>query len=66
VLFAIAQLLSSWFGGTAAADEMAVLFGSFSINFPGFLAVLGQIVLIAAVTAATSRHVVNKTLETFE
>jgi cell division transport system permease protein len=66
VLFAIAQLLSSWFAGTAAADEMAVLFGSFSINFPGFLAVLGQIVLIAAVTAATSRHVVNKTLETFE
>ena len=29
----------------------------------GYVAVLGQVVLIAVVTALTSRHTVNRTLE---
>jgi cell division transport system permease protein len=66
LLFAVAQLIGAWSAGTAPAEEMAALFGSFSIGLSGFFAVLGQIGLIAAVTAATSRHTVNKTLETIE
>ncbi len=66
LLFAIAQLIGAWSAGTPAADEMAALFGSFSIGLSGFFAVLLQIALLAAVTAATSRHTVNKTLETIE
>jgi cell division transport system permease protein len=66
LIFAIAQLIGAWSAGTAPAEEMAALFGSFSIGLSGFLAVLAQIGLIAAVTAATSRHTVNKTLETID
>jgi len=66
LLFAVAQLIGAWTAGTAPAEEMAALFGSFSIGLSGFFAVLGQIALIALVTAATSRHTVNKTLETIE
>jgi len=63
VLFALAGAISSWFAGTAGGDQTAVLFGSFSIGLAGYIAVLGQVVLIAAVTAITSRHTVNRTLD---
>ena len=63
VLFAFASLLSRWFAGTAGGDQTAALFGSFSIGISGYIAVLGQVVLIAAVTAMTSRQTVNRTLE---
>jgi cell division transport system permease protein len=42
------------------------LFGSFSIGPAGYIAVLGQVVLIALVTAVTSRRTVNRTLDTIE
>ena len=38
----------------------------FSLGFEGYVAILAQIVLIAAVTALTSRRTVNRTLETVE
>jgi cell division transport system permease protein len=63
VLFALAGAISSWFAGTAGGDQTAALFGSFSIGLAGYIAVLGQVVLIAAVTAITSRHTVNRTLD---
>ena len=62
ILLALAGLFGDWFLGTAAAEETAALFGSFSIGIAGYAAVLGQIVLVAAVTAGTSRQVVNHTL----
>ena len=65
-LFALASLISGWFAGTAGADQTAALFGSFSIGMAGYVAVLGQVVLIALVTAVTSRHTVNRTLDTIE
>jgi cell division transport system permease protein len=61
-LFALAELASNWFGGTDGADQFAALFGNFSIGLLGYLAVLAQIGLIALVTAATSRHTVNRTI----
>jgi cell division transport system permease protein len=62
-LFAIAGIIGNRFLATAGGDEVAALFGTFSIGTAGFAAVFGQIVLIAIVTAETSRRVVNKALD---
>ena len=66
VLFALAGMISRWFAGTAGGEQTAALFGSFSIGLAGYVAVLAQVVLIAVVTAVTSRHTVNRTLETID
>ena len=66
LLFVLASVISGWFIGTAGGDQTAALFGSFSIGIAGYVAVLGQVVLTAVVTAATSRHTVNRTLETID
>jgi cell division transport system permease protein len=66
VLFALAGLISRWFMGSAAGDQASALFGSFSIGVVGYLAVLGLVILIAAVTAVTSRQTVNHTLEAID
>jgi cell division transport system permease protein len=63
LLFALAGAVSGWFAGTAGGEQTAALFGSFSIGTVGYVAVLGQVVLIAVVTAMTSRHTVNRTLD---
>ncbi len=63
LLFALASGLSRLFAGTAGGDQSTAMFGSFSIGMIGYIAVLGQVVLIAAVTAMTSRQTVNRTLE---
>jgi len=65
-LFGLMELASRQFLGTAAGDQFAALFGSFSIGFVGYAAVILQVALIAAVTAVASRRTVNRTLETFE
>ena len=62
-LFVLARLVSGWNAGSAGGEQSAALFGSFAIGLWGYAAVLGQIGLIAAVTALTSRHTVNRTLE---
>jgi cell division transport system permease protein len=61
-----AQLLGDWLNGTAAGDQSAALFGTFSIGLTGYVAVVGQIVLMAAVTAVTSRRVVHQTLDSID
>ena len=63
VLFALAAVLSRWFGTTAGGEQTTALFGSFTIGIGGYVAVLVQGFLIAGVTAFTSRHTVNRTLE---
>jgi len=63
VLFALAAVLSRWFGTTAGGEQTTALFGSFTIGIGGYVAVLLQVFLIAGVTAFTSRHTVNRTLE---
>lgn len=63
LLFALAGAISGWFAGSAGAEQTTALFGSFSIGMTGYVAVLGQVVLIAVVTAMTSRHTVNRTLD---
>ena len=59
-------MISRWFAGSAGGEQTAALFGSFSIGISGYIAVLAQVVLIAVVTALTSRHTVNRTLEMIE
>ena len=66
VLFALAGVISGWFAGSAGAEQTAALFGSFAIGIGGYFAVLGQVILIAVVTALTSRHTVNRTLEAID
>jgi cell division transport system permease protein len=66
LLFALAGVFSRWFAGSAAGEQTSALFGSFAIGVGGYLAVVVQIVLIAVVTALTSRHTVNRTLEAID
>ena len=66
LLFGVAGIAASWSAGTAGGDQVATLFGSFSLGWDGYLAIVAQIVLIAVVTAVTSRRTVNRTLETVE
>jgi cell division transport system permease protein len=66
VLFGILGAANAWLAGTAGGDEAAALFGSFSIGIGGYIAILIQIVLMAVVTALTSRRTVNQTLASIE
>lgn len=66
VLFALAGFVSSFMTGSAAGDQTAALFGSFSIGLPGYVAILAQIVLMAGVTALASRHTVAHTLDAID
>lgn len=66
VVFLIAQGLSAWFAGSAAEDQLGALFGRFALGLLGYAALAGLVLLIAAVTALTSRYTVNRTLETVE
>jgi cell division transport system permease protein len=50
--------LNAWLAGHPAA-RIAALFGNSSIGASGYLAILGQIALMAAVTALASRRTVN-------
>ena len=66
LLFALAGLVSRWFAGSAVAEQTAALFGSFAVGVWGYVAMLAQIVVIAVVTALTSRRTVNRTLESID
>ena len=63
-LFALAELAGGWFGSGPAGEQLSALFGTASIGVPGYLAMLAQAGLIACVTAATSRYMVRRTIET--
>jgi cell division transport system permease protein len=63
VLFVLVDWGRGWlFGGRADAPVSALL-GAYAIGIGGYAAVLAEIVLIAAVTAATSRRTVHRTLK---
>jgi cell division transport system permease protein len=66
LLFALMRVASNWGRATASGDQLSALFGNFSIGIEGYIAVVTQIVVIAAVTAYTSRQTVNRTLQTIE
>ena len=66
LLFALASLISGWFAGTAGGVQTQALFGTFSIGWGGYAIMLLQVILIAGVTAFTSRVTVNHTLEAID
>jgi len=66
LVFALIGLVGRFSVETAGGDRLSPLFGNFWLGYEGYLAILGQIVLIAAVTALASRRTVNHTLETVE
>ncbi len=63
VFLALAGPLSDYFVGTAGAAQASALFGTFSMGLAGYAMVALEVVLIAAVTALTSRQVVIHTLK---
>ena len=63
-LFALAELAGGWFGSGPAGEQLSALFGTASIGVPGYLAMLAQAGVIACVTAATSRYMLSRTIET--
>ena len=65
-LFGILTAGNAWFSGTPGGAEAAALFGNFSPGIGGYVAILGLIVLMAVVTALTSRRTVNQTLENID
>lgn len=66
LLFGLMQGMNAWVAGTPGGDEVAALFGSFSLGTIGYLAIFGQIALMAVVTALASRRTVNRTLATVD
>lgn len=65
LLFLLLGSGASWFAGSAWADQFDALFGSFSIGWNGYIAILLQIALIAVIAALTSRRTVFQTLDGF-
>lgn len=66
LVFLVLDLANRLFGGSAASEQASALFGSLSLGLAGYVAVLGNIGLIALVTAFTSRQTVNRTLEAID
>jgi cell division transport system permease protein len=62
LLFGCIEAARAWLSGTPGGDEASALFGSLSIGVDGYLAIVGQIVVMAVVTALVSRYTVNRTL----
>ncbi len=65
-LFAATGFVRDWILGAGASDQFTILFGKFSIGVEGYIMIVLQIMLIAVVAGATSRHTVNNTLSTIE
>ena len=66
VLFALIGFLSDWFKGSPGEAQAGALFGNLSLGPAGYGAIIGLIVLVAAVTAGTSRLTVHRTLRSME
>jgi cell division transport system permease protein len=66
LLFGILDLIGRWFAGSAGGEQASALFGVFSVGLAGYGAMAGVVILIALVTALTSRYTVNRTLEAID
>jgi cell division transport system permease protein len=63
LVFGLAEQVSGWFAGTPVGDQFAALLGTFSLRPLGYLALAAQALLIAAITAWSSRRTLFATLE---
>ncbi len=62
LLFGFSESIARWFSGTPVGDQFAALLGTFSLRPSGYVALAGQAVLIAAITAWASRRTLFATL----
>ena len=61
--FGFSESIAGWFSGTPVGDQFAALLGTFSLRPSGYLALVVQAVLIAAITAWASRRTLFATLD---
>jgi cell division transport system permease protein len=66
LVFGIASIAANMSVGMAGSDQLAALFGTFSLSLGGYIAIMAQMALMAVVTAIASRRTVNRTLEFVE
>jgi hypothetical protein len=64
LFLALAERISGLFIGNA--EEVAAVFGHFSMGLTGYAVLAAEVGLIAGITALTSRHVVIHTLRNIE
>jgi cell division transport system permease protein len=62
LLFGFAESIGGWFSGTPVGDQFAALLGTFSLRPSGYLILVLQAVLIAVITAWSSRRTLLATL----
>lgn len=62
LLFALIAPIEAMIRGNAGADQFAALFGSITLGFSGYLVIIAQIVVIAAVASEASRRTVKQTI----
>jgi cell division transport system permease protein len=62
LLFALIAPIEAMIRGNAGADQFAALFGSITLGFSGYLVIIVQIVVIAAVASEASRRTVKQTI----
>jgi cell division transport system permease protein len=60
--FALIAPVEALIRGSAGAEQFAALFGSITMGFAGYVVVVLQVVLIAAVASEASRHTVNRVI----
>jgi cell division transport system permease protein len=66
LVFGIFSIAANMSVGMAGSDQLAALFGTFSLSLSGYIAIVAQMALMAVVTAIASRRTVNRTLEFVE
>jgi cell division transport system permease protein len=62
LLFGFAESIGNWFSGTPVGDQFAALLGTFSLQPSGYVVLALQAVMIALITAWSSRRTVFATL----
>lgn len=62
LVFGFAESIGNWFSGTPVGDQFAALLGTFSLQPSGYVILALQAVLIALITAWSSRRTVFATL----
>jgi cell division transport system permease protein len=66
LLFGFAESIGGWFSGTPVGDQFAALLGTFSLRPSGYLVLIVQAIVIALITAWSSRHTLLATLAEIE
>lgn len=66
LLFGFAESIGSWFSGTPVGDQFAALLGTFSLRPSGYVVLVVQALVIAVITAWSSRHTLLATLAEIE